>query len=140
MQGSLGIGANLDHWQDADFATATKWIAAYKGVRDIVQRGDLYRIAPPRSDAATSATFHVAPDKRRAVLFQMLHSSSFRDNVEALHPAGLDPARRYRVRTLDGTPLPDGVPAEASGAYWMEQGLRAKLKGDYKGAAFLFES
>ena len=98
MQGSLGIGANLDHWQEADFATARTWIAAYKSIRDIVQRGDLYRIAPPRSDAASSATFHVSPDKRRAVLFQMLHSSSFRDNVEALHPEGLDPLRSYRVR------------------------------------------
>lgn len=140
MQGSLGIGANLDHMQEADIATAARWIAAYKTIRDTVQRGDLYRIAPPRADRATSATFYVSPDRKQAVLFQMLHSSMFRDNGAALRPQGLDPARRYRVRMLDGAALPDGVPGEASGAYWMERGLRAKLKGDFQGAAFLFDA
>jgi alpha-galactosidase len=140
MQGSLGIGANLDHWQDADFATARKWIAAYKSIRQTVQRGDLYRIASPLPGTATSATVYVSPDKGQAVLFQMLHSSLFRDNVAAIRVEGLDPARRYRVRMLDGAALPDGVPAQASGVYWMEQGLKAKLKGDYKGAAFLFDA
>lgn len=140
MQGSLGIGANLDHWQEQDFDTARKWIAAYKGIRRTVQRGDLYRIVPPQSDAAQSATFYVAPDKQQAVLFQMLHSSMFRDNVAALHPQGLAPDTRYRVRTLDGSPLPDALPAEASGAWWMEQGVRVPMKGDYKGAAFVFDA
>jgi hypothetical protein len=35
MQGGLGIGANLDHRKDADFATAAKWVAAYKTIRSI---------------------------------------------------------------------------------------------------------
>lgn len=140
MQGSLGIGANLDKWQETDFATATRWIAAYKSIREIVQRGELYRIAPPGPDASTSATLYVTPDKRHAVLFQMLHSSQYRDNPEALYPAGLDPVRRYRLRMLDGSDLPKDIPEEASGAFWMGQGLRLRLRGDYKGAAFLFES
>lgn len=140
MQGSLGLGANLDHWQDADFRTATKWIAAYKEIRATVQRGDLYRIAPPRAGAATSATVYVAPDGKQAVLFQMLHSSMFRDNMEALRMQGLDPARRYAVRMLGGAALPDGVPGQASGAYWMGQGVRMKLKGDFQGAALVFEA
>jgi alpha-galactosidase len=140
MQGSLGLGANLDHWQQGDFATATKWIAAYKEIRATVQRGDLYRIAPPRAGAATSATVYVAPDRKQAVLFQMLHSAMFRDNMEALRMQGLDPARRYAVRMLGGAALPDGVPGQASGAYWMEQGVRMKLKGDFQGAALVFEA
>lgn len=140
MQGSLGLGANLDHWQDADFATAAKWIAAYKEIRQTVQRGNLYRIASPRPDKATSATFHVSQDRKQAVLFQMLHSSMFRDDMSALHPQGLDPTRRYDVRLLGGGALPDGLPAQASGAYWMEQGVRVKLKGDFQGAAFVFEA
>lgn len=140
MQGSLGIGANLDHWKDDDFATAAKWIAAYKQIRATVQRGDLYRIAPPGGNTATSATFYVSSDKRQAVLFQMLHSSMFRDNGAALHAEGLDPIKRYAVRMLDGSALPEGVPQQASGAFWMEQGLRVKLKGDFKGAAFVFEA
>lgn len=140
MQGSLGIGSNLDHWQQGDFDTARTWIAAYKGIRATVQRGDLYRVAPPRPDSATSATLYVAPDKGQAVLFQMLHSSMFRDNVGAMTLDGLDPARTYKVRMLDGAALPDGVPRVASGAYWMRAGVRVKMKGDYKGLGLVFEA
>lgn len=140
MQGGLGIGANLDTWQAEDVATATKWVAAYKTIRATVQRGRLYRLASPSGDASTSATMYVAGDGAQAVLFQMLHSSMWRDNPGAILPLGLDPARRYAVRMLGGGALPAGVPAVASGAYWMAQGLRATLKGDFVGAAFVFEA
>jgi alpha-galactosidase len=32
MQGSLGVGANLDKWSATDFETAKDMIAAYKGI------------------------------------------------------------------------------------------------------------
>ncbi|WP_245654067.1 alpha-galactosidase [Novosphingobium rosa] len=140
MQGSLGIGANLDHWTEADFASAQRWIAAYKTVRRTVQRGDLYRLISPAPDAATSATFYVSQDRKQAVLFAMLHSSQYRDNGLAIHPQGLAPDTIYRLSVLGGAPLPDGLPAEAQGSFWMAQGLRFKLKGDYKGVAIVFEA
>ncbi|TXC72760.1 alpha-galactosidase [Sphingomonas ginsenosidivorax] len=140
MQGGLGIGANLIKWQAEDFATASKWIAAYKGIRPTVQRGRLYRLISPDASASTSATMYVARDQRQAVLFQMLHSSMWRDNPGAILPLGLAAERRYSVRMLGGTPLPAGVPAVASGQYWMTQGIRAPLKGDFVGAAFVFEA
>ncbi|MEH3046308.1 alpha-galactosidase [Sphingomonas adhaesiva] len=140
MQGSLGIGANLDHWGDADVATARKWVAAYKTIRRTVQRGRLYRIAPPQGDDATAATMYVAQDGAQGVLFQMLHASMWRDNPAAIRAEGLDAKRTYRVSVLGGGKLPDGVPVQASGAYWMERGLRAPLKGDYVGTAFVFEA
>src|SRR5271154_4815685 len=34
MQGSLGVGANLDTWEPADFETAKALIAAYKQIRE----------------------------------------------------------------------------------------------------------
>ncbi|MHC9419855.1 alpha-galactosidase [Sphingomonas citri] len=140
MQGGLGIGANLDKWQAEDFTTAAKWVAAYKTIRQTVQRGQLYRIDPPSGDNASSATMYVAADRRQGVMFQMLHSSMWRDNPAAQHPRGLDAARVYAVRVLGGGALPEGVPAQASGAYWMERGLRAPLKGDYVGTAFVFDA
>ena len=93
MQGGLGIGANLDHRKDADFATAAKWVAAYKTIRPTVQRGRLYRIDPPVRDDSSSATMYVAQDGSQGVMFQMLHSSMWRDNPAAQRPRGLDPAR-----------------------------------------------
>jgi alpha-galactosidase len=139
MQGSLGLGANLNHWTDADFATAAKWIAAYKTIRQTVQRGDRYRLIPPQGHE-TSATQYVSADRKQAVLFQMLHSSSHADVAEMIRPQGLDAARSYAVRMLGGGALPEDVPAKASGAWWMNHGLRAPLQGDYQGAAFVFEA
>jgi len=52
----------------------------------------------------------------------------------------LDPARTYAVSMLGGGALPESVPARASGAYWMGKGLRATLKGDFVGAAFVFDA
>jgi len=74
------------------------------------------------------------------VLFQMLHSSMWRDNPGAILPLGLAPEQRYTVRMLSGGALPAGMPAIASGNYWMTQGIRAPLKGDFVGAAFVFET
>lgn len=139
MQGGLGIGANLDKWQAEDFTTARKWVAAYKTIRETVQRGRLYRIDPPSNDNASSATMYVSQDRRQGVMFQMLHSSMWRDNPAPQHPQGLDPAQVYGVRVLGGGALPEGVPTRASGAYWMEHGVRAPLKGDFVGIAFVFE-
>ncbi|MDH7639344.1 alpha-galactosidase [Sphingomonas oryzagri] len=139
MQGSLGIGANLNRWADADFATAAKWIGAYKAIRSTVQRGDRYRLIPPEGHE-TSATLFVAPDRRQAVLFQMLQSSSHADAAPMIHPQGLDAGLKYRVRMLGGAALPVGMPAKASGAWWMGQGIRAPLQGDFQGAAFVFDA
>ncbi len=140
MQGGLGIGANLDKWQQEDFTTAAKWVAAYKTIRQTVQRGQLYRIDPPSNDNASSATMYVSQDSRQGIMFQMLHSSMWRDNPAPNHPQGLDPTATYSVSILGGGALPDGVPTRASGAYWMEHGLRAPLKGDFVGVAFVFDA
>src|SRR6202008_4154431 len=39
MQGSLGIGANLNKWTPEDFANARHLIGLYKEIRSIVQQG-----------------------------------------------------------------------------------------------------
>jgi alpha-galactosidase len=41
MQGSLGVGANLDKSTPDDFAVAKEMIATYKQVRETVQHGSL---------------------------------------------------------------------------------------------------
>ena len=139
MQGSLGVGANLSALSDADLRDAARWIAAYKEVRRTIQRGDRYRLIPPEGNE-TAATLFVSADKAQAVMFQMLHSSSSGDNPAPIRAQGLEATRTYRIRMLGGDSLPADMPAQASGAWLMSQGLRAPLKGDFKGAAFVFEA
>ena len=134
MQGSLGVGANLNKWGPEDFATATKMIAQYKTIREIVQRGSLYRLMTPEHNSEQSATESVSRDRTQAVVFAFLHSSSELYPYPRLYLRGLDATATYRVTALDGRLGPD-TPEQASGAYWMEHGVDLMLRGDFQAAA-----
>lgn len=130
MQGALGIGNNLNHWTEADTALAKKMIGWYKGVRAVVQQGDLYRLASPRDPSGFAATEYVAPGRGEAVVFATLHSQQYGRGVEPLRLRGLDPQAVYAVTDIDGRAT------EMSGAALMERGLPLRLTGDYAGTAF----
>ena len=138
MQGALGIGANLNNWNDADFSEAARMVAAYKRVRPIVQQGDLFRLIRPSDPSGRAATFYVSPDKRQAVLFAFLHSSTKFDRQPAIHVAGLDPERQYRVRPIDSKPGDEGL--TRSGAYWMGHGVDLPMTGDFQAAGLIFDA
>jgi len=143
MQGGLGIGANLNHWQDSDFATAKQMVAEYKAIRATVQQGDLYRLISPQGDSQRSATLSVSPDRRQAVLFAFLHSSTKLDPLPAIQLRGLDPAKIYRLRRIGAAPQPGEAPANpptASGRFWMERGILTDLRGDFQAAGFVLEA
>ena len=86
MQGSLGVGSNLNHWTDADFATAQHLISEYKEIRETVQHGALYRLISPANGSEQSATESVAADGSQAAVFAFLHSSQFGYAVPAIVP------------------------------------------------------
>lgn len=138
MQGSLGVGANLDKWTPEDFAVAKDMIAAYKEVRETVQHGSLYRLISPQHDSEYSATESVSLDKRQAVLFTFLHSSSKGYPFPTVHLRGLDPARQYRLRAIHDAKAA-GAPEVASGSYWMAHGIDVLLRGDFQAAGFILE-
>jgi alpha-galactosidase len=75
IQGWLGIGANLNNWKPENFATAKKMVAQYKQIREIVQRGSLYRLISPQNGSEQSVTESVLEDQRQAVVFAFLHST-----------------------------------------------------------------
>jgi alpha-galactosidase len=138
MQGSLGIGADLNRWNEQDFQTAKRLIAEYKSIRMTVQQGLLYRLISPRDGSPYSATQSVSSDGRQAVLFAFLHSSSMLYPYPRIHLKGLDPQARYRLRVVAGKPQ-DNTPVEASGAYWASEGIELLLKGDFQAAAVVLD-
>lgn len=139
MQGSLGVGANLDKWTPDDFAVAKDMIAAYKQVRETVQHGSLYRLISPQHDSEYSATESVSLDKQQAVLFAFLHSSQKNYPFPRLHLRGLDPARQYRLRSIHSAKAQD-APEVATGSYWMSHGIDVLLRGDFQAASFVLEA
>jgi alpha-galactosidase len=139
MQGGLGIGANLNHWKDEDFATAKRLVAEYKIIRATVQRGDLYRLVSPRDGSERSVTLSVSPDRKQAALFAFVHSTSELQPAPLIQLRGLDPKATYGLRVIAGKNDPSN-PAQASGAYWMEYGLKTALWGDFQAAGFVLEA
>jgi len=138
MQGGLGIGANLNDWKSDDFATAKSLIAEYKAFRATIQHGDLYRLMSPRNGSERSATLSVSPDKRQAILFAFLHSSTELNAQPFIQLRGLEPQAMYSVRAISGK-FVQQTPSKASGAYWMAHGLMTDMVGDFQAAAFAFD-
>ena len=134
MQGSLGIGANLNHWSAEDFATAKKMVDDYKSIRETVQRGSLYRLMSPR-EGEQSVTESVSLDGKQAVTFAFLHSSTQNYPFPRINLRGLDENATYTLKALTGKVAPD-TPASASGAYWMHRGIDVELRGDFQAMAF----
>ena len=138
MQGSLGIGANLNKWTPEDFATAKKMVAQYKSIRQTIQRGSLYRLITPENNSEQSVTESVSRDGKQAVAFAFLHSSREGYPYPRIYLRGLDANAIYRVTTLDGK-LAKDTPDSASGAYWMHRGVDVQLRGDFQAATFTLE-
>jgi alpha-galactosidase len=135
MQGSLGIGANLNHWSAEDFATAKRLIAAYHSVQRTIVRGDLYRLISPRDNSEMSGTETVSGDKSQAVVFAFVNATNKGRAFPLLQLKGLDPGAEYKLSWIEGKALPD-TPDTASGAWWMNHGLQLALRGDYQAASF----
>jgi len=138
MQGSLGIGANLNKWAPEDFATAKKMVTQYKAIREAVQRGSLYRLITPENNSEQSVTESVSRDGKQAVTFAFLHSSRELYPFPRIYLRGLDADATYRISTLDGK-LAANTLVSASGAYWMQHGVDVELRGDFQAAAFTLE-
>ena len=135
MQGSLGIGANLNHWSAEDFATAKRLITAYHSVQKTIVRGDLYRLISPRDNSEMSATETVSGDKSQAVVFAFANATNKGRGFPLLQLRGLDPDAEYKLGRIEGKSSP-GTPDNASGAWWMRHGIDLALRGDYQAAAF----
>jgi len=135
MQGSLGIGGNLNKWSDEDLATTKRLIAAYQEVQKTITQGDLYRLISPTGGSEFSATETVAGDKSQAVFFAFVHSTQEERGFPRLQLMGLDPKAEYALTSIEGKTAPD-TPATASGSWWMNHGIEILLRGDFQGAAF----
>jgi alpha-galactosidase len=140
MQGSLGIGADLNRWQPEDLAEAKRMIGHYKSIRDTVQNGLLYRLASPGT-GNFSASEYVSENKSQAVLFAFLHSQQFGRTLSAVVLQGLDGNATYALSRLDAKPNEKNsiLPLKLSGAYLMEHGLPLLLEGDYDSTAIKFD-
>jgi alpha-galactosidase len=138
MQGSLGLGGDLNKWTPEELDTVKTLIAQYKLVRETIQHGSLYRLVSPRNGSEQSVTESVAIDGHEAVVLTFLHSSSFGYPYPRVYLRGLDASAQYSMSPIAGKAAKD-TPQTASGAYWMQHGFDPELVGDFQAAAFKLE-
>ena len=136
MMGSLGIGANLNHWSERDFEVASKMIAYYKSIRATIAEGDLYRLFSPREGGLT-ANQYVSADGKQSVVFVFQQSQQYNRPAPTVYLRGLDENALYRLQPLDDKLLER--PQTATGAWLANHGLRFRLRGDFDSSSLRLE-
>ena len=131
MQGALSLGGDLTKYSETDMEICRENVALYKEIRPLVQFGDLYRLADADEDEFL-CTQYVNENKTESVVFLAARGTRFYKKRVILRFAGLDPVRLYRLEFV-------GKMIEKSGAYLMEAGLAAHIRGaDYNTVLRLF--
>lgn len=71
--GRLGMELQPKQMNAEEKAFARKAIESYKGYRDIVMEGDLYRIGTPYDDTGYYGVMYVSKDKKKSRAVHLLH-------------------------------------------------------------------
>lgn len=133
MMGVMGIQTNILQWNEQETEYAKEMIRLYKGLRPIIQEGDLYRLNSLRTDHI-AAIQYVDRGAEHSVIFAFMRTNCAKDAsttniirwahprfIYTLYPKGLIPDRRYLVQ---------GEPRARSGESLMHVGLNIELEGD----------
>ncbi|MBR1707182.1 MAG: alpha-galactosidase [Bacteroidales bacterium] len=138
--GRLGMELQPKRLTAEERALADRCIQSYKGYRDIVSGGDLYRLASPY-EGPYDALMYVAEDRSRAVVFLYCTDYTNRDiGGKPFRLQGLDPDRKYRVKELNvDKSCWNGDGGTYSGAYLAAGGFNPVLYRTYESAVFLLE-
>ena len=139
--GRLGMELQPRNLSDEERALALRCIGSYKGYRDLVFSGDLYRLASPY-DSPYYALMYVSEDRSRAVVFTYCLQYEPRNvGGKRFHLQGLDPARRYKV-TEQNTERSCwwGDKDSFTGDFLMNGGFNPRLPQKYSSAVFVLEA
>ncbi|MBO7643817.1 MAG: alpha-galactosidase, partial [Bacteroidales bacterium] len=140
-QGRLGLELQPRYLSDHEMALVHRCVESYKGFRDIVETGDLYRLGTPWGNDFYGAMY-VTPDKSRAVVFT--YCIGFRQLAcegQSFRLKGLDPARRYRVteQNVDESCW-WGNGQSFSGSFLQSGAFNPQLPALYSSAVFVLEA
>jgi alpha-galactosidase len=134
MSARMGMDMDPSHFspEQTEFVKAAN--AAYKGIRDTVQLGDVYRLESPFKSSRVSQ-MNVLPDRSRAALFVWQIAEG---HPSSLKLPGLDPAATYRLRELNLESGRDSIlkdtPETRSGRDLMEQGIWVPFTKQFQSA------
>ncbi len=96
MMGSLATCLDLRKLNDEELTELKRLLAYHKKIRNVVQLGDLYRLASLK-EKDYMALEYVRKDKSEAVVFIFGPSRTFRENYPNIKLYGLDKGKKYIV-------------------------------------------
>ena len=139
--GRLGMELQPKKMTEEEKTFAKRAIESYKGYRDILINGDLYRLGSPYDSRGEFGILYVTEDKRRAVLFVYRTAYDNRYTAVQLKLDGLDAGRNYLITELNvdksncwfsGKVLP--------GSMLMNKGLNPPFIQVYDSGVYLLEA
>lgn len=141
MTGRLGFELKLQELSNDDAENLKSAIKEYKGIRDIIQFGDLYRIMSPYDKAGYYSLMYVSKDKKRAVFYAFsldyhgyLATVNFKLN-------GLKPDLKYKIKALNEPDCKFWANCKTiSGDFLMKAGLNPNIKNVYQSAVYYLEA
>jgi alpha-galactosidase len=142
MAGKLGMDMLPSHLSADEKAFSQKAIETYKGIRDVVLQGDLYRLLSPYNSDRVSQMY-VSENQQRAVVFNYLMKRNPYGNHQIVYLKGLNPNTKYKITELNKTNftrLQDYDGQTFTGAELMAQGLKFSMWGELESDVILLES
>ncbi len=123
MRGVLSLGGNLSKYSDEEIEECRKYVDMYKGFRDIIQFGDLYRLLDIDEDEI-SAEMYVDGNKKNAVLFIAAVNTRCMKKTVPLYFNGLDEKAVYEFEY-------EGKKYKKSGAFLKNVGIPVEIRKQY---------
>ncbi len=141
MSGRFGMELQPKDLTEKDRVFAKTAIQNYKGIRDIIMEGDLYRIMSPYEGKGLYAIMYVSKDKKRAVVFDYCFEYQGRTrNSQLLRLHGLSPEKQYRITELNIEKSDFwGNNRVFSGEYLINEGVNPRLQRMYDSIVLLLE-
>ena len=136
----LGMELQPKKMTEEEKAFARKAIASYKGFRDLIEEGDLYRLISPYQNNH-SALMYVSKDKKRAVLFAFCIRYQSRTKTPLIRLHGLHPDKTYTIKELNNDkPSFWANNHQFKGEWLINQGLNPQLVKIYDSGVWYLES
>lgn len=102
MMGKMGYDIVVSHLSENDLKFSQQALKVYDSLKELVWRGDLYRLASPYENAHASSMF-VNEAKTKAVMFNYVVTNRF-DATYTPTPirlTGLDTTKNYRIKEIN---------------------------------------
>ena len=132
MSGRLGMEIQPKNMTEKEKEFARTAIEAYKGIRPVVQLGNLYRLVSPYDHTGVASLMYTNDEQTKAVFFAYKMEHFANQVMPRIRLAGLDPQKNYKLREVTRNGKPCYLDGKViSGAVLMNTGISAPLWQEY---------